>query len=250
MNSSHEHRVALVTGGMGGIGTAISERLYKDGFRVVVTCSSQTARSNAWIAEHQKAGFYFRYFDCDISNWESAEQGFKKIMESVGTVDVLVNNAGITKDGTFRKMTLENWRSVIDTNLNGLFNTTKQVLEGMLAKGWGRIINISSTNGQRGQFGQTNYCAAKAGIHGFSMALARELAAKGITVNTVSPGQIRGNMSERMQPEALERSIAAIPVGRLGEPQEIASVVSWLASDESAYTTGADFSVNGGLHMQ
>jgi acetoacetyl-CoA reductase len=164
-------------------------------------------------------------------------------------VDVLVNNAGITRDGTFRRMQLADWRSVIDTNLNSLFNVTKQVIDGMLDRGFGRIINISSVNGQKGQFGQTNYSTAKAGIHGFTMALAQEVAGKGVTVNTVSPGYIATDMVTAIKPEVLEKIVATIPVKRLGEPAEIASMVAWLASDEAAFATGADFSVNGGLHM-
>ena len=163
--------------------------------------------------------------------------------------DVLVANAGITRDGTFRKMSVDDWRAVIDTNLNSLFNVTKQVIEGMLDKGFGRIINISSVNGQKGQFGQTNYSTAKAGIHGFSMALAQEVASKGITVNTVSPGYIGTDMVSAMRPEVLEKIVAGIPVKRLGTPEEIGSIVAWIASDEGGFATGADFSLNGGLHM-
>ncbi|NBT73692.1 MAG: SDR family oxidoreductase, partial [Betaproteobacteria bacterium] len=161
----------------------------------------------------------------------------------------LVNNAGITKDGMFLKMTREQWNAVMDTNLNSLFNVTKQVVEGMVAKQWGRIINISSVNGQKGQFGQTNYSTAKAGIHGFTMALAQEMASKGVTVNTVSPGYIGTDMVRAIKPEVLEKIVATIPVKRLGEPEEIGSIVTWLASDDSGFATGADFSLNGGLHM-
>jgi acetoacetyl-CoA reductase len=161
----------------------------------------------------------------------------------------LVNNAGITRDGTFLKMSRDAWEAVINTNLNSLFNVTKQVINGMVERGWGRIINISSINGQRGQYGQTNYSTAKAGIHGFSMALAQEVAARGVTVNSVSPGYIGTDMVRAVRPEVLEKIVALIPVKRLGEPAEIASIVSWLASDQSAFATGADFSLNGGLHM-
>jgi len=162
---------------------------------------------------------------------------------------VLVNNAGITRDGVFRKMSKENWNDVIDTNLTSLFNVTKQVIEAMVAKGWGRIINISSVNGQKGQFGQTNYSTAKAGIHGFTMSLAQEVATKGITVNTVSPGYIGTDMVRAVKPEVLDTIVASIPVRRLGEPSEIASIVSWIAGDDAGFATGADFSLNGGLHM-
>ncbi|MCQ4327131.1 beta-ketoacyl-ACP reductase [Stutzerimonas stutzeri] len=245
-----ETRIALVTGGMGGIGTAISRRLYQDGFTVVVGCSLDSSRKDSWIAKQLEAGFHFHCIDCDISDWDSTRKGLERVREDVGPIDVLVNNAGITRDATFRKLTPENWRAVIDTNLNGLFNTTKQVIEGMLERRWGRIINISSINGQRGQFGQTNYSAAKAGIHGFSMALAREVSGKGVTVNTVSPGYIETDMTAAIRPDILDGMIAGIPVGRLGHPEEIASIVAWLASEESAYATGADFSVNGGMNMQ
>ncbi|WP_313303668.1 acetoacetyl-CoA reductase [Stutzerimonas balearica] len=244
------NRIALVTGGMGGIGTAISQRLHEAGFTVVVTCTPGSGRKNAWIAQQFEAGYLFHCVDLDITDWEATRQSFALIRENIGPIDVLVNNAGITRDATFRKLTPENWKAVIDTNLTGLFNTTKQVIEDMLAKGWGRIINISSINGQRGQFGQTNYSAAKAGIHGFTMALAREVSGKGVTVNTVSPGYIETDMTASIRPDILDGMIAGIPVGRLGYPEEIASIVAWLASEESAYATGADFSVNGGMNMQ
>ena len=171
------------------------------------------------------------------------------MVKTHGNIDILVNNAGITRDTQFRKMSLEDWQAVINTNLNSLFNVTKQVIDPMLDNGWGSIINISSVNGQRGQFGQTNYSTAKAGIHGFTMALALEVASKGVTVNTVSPGYIGTDMVKAIRADVLEKIVAKIPVRRLGEPNEIASMVSWLASEESGFSTGADFSVNGGLHM-
>ncbi|MCW4646461.1 acetoacetyl-CoA reductase [Pseudomonas aeruginosa] len=243
-------RIALVTGGMGGIGTAISQRLHRDGFTVVVGCSPASSRKSDWIGKQLEAGYHFHCVDCDITDWENTRQTFELVREHIGPVDVLVNNAGITRDATFRKLTPENWHAVIDTNLSSLFNTTKQVIENMLSRGWGRIINISSINGQRGQFGQTNYSAAKAGIHGFTMALAREVSGKGVTINTVSPGYVQTAMTAAIRPDILEGMIAGIPVGRLGHPEEIASIVAWLASDESAYATGANFSVNGGMNMQ
>jgi acetoacetyl-CoA reductase len=243
-------RIALVTGGMGGIGTAISQRLYKEGFKVIVGCSSDSSRKNDWAASQREAGYEFEFINGDVTDWETTRKAFEMAREQFGQIDVLVNNAGITRDASFRKLTPEDWNSVIGTNLTGLFNTTKQVIEGMLSKGWGRIINISSINGQRGQFGQTNYSAAKAGIHGFTMALAREVSGKGVTVNTVSPGYIQTSMTAAIRPDILEGMISGIPVGRLGLPEEIASIVAWLASDESAYSTGADFSVNGGMNMQ
>jgi acetoacetyl-CoA reductase len=243
-------RIAVVTGGMVGIGTAISQRLYKDGFKVIVVCSANSSRKNDWLATQLEAGYQFECVETDITNWESTSKTFELVREHFGPVDVLVNNAGITRDASFRKLTPEHWNEVIGTNLTGLFNTTKQVIEGMLSKGWGRVINISSINGQRGQFGQTNYSAAKAGIHGFTMALAREVSGKGVTVNTVSPGYIQTSMTAAIRQDILDGMIAATPVGRLGQPEEIASIVAWLASDESAYSTGADFSVNGGMNMQ
>jgi acetoacetyl-CoA reductase len=184
-----------------------------------------------------------------VSSWESTVEAFEKVTEQHGPVDVLVNNAGITRDGMFRKMSQEDWRAVIDTNLNSLFNVTKQVIDGMVDRQWGRIINISSVNGQKGQFGQTNYSTAKAGIHGFTMALAQEVASKGVTVNTVSPGYIGTDMVRAMRPDVLEKIVATIPVKRLGTPDEIGAMVAWLASDDAGFATGADFSLNGGLHM-
>lgn len=247
---SNEKRIALVTGGMGGIGASISRRLHDEGFTVVVGCSVGSARKDTWLAQQLEEGYTFHVLECDVGDWESTSKAFEKLREEVGTVDVLVNNAGITRDGTFRRMTPENWHAVMNTNLNSLFNTSKQVVDDMLGKGWGRIINISSINGQRGQFGQVNYSAAKAGVHGFSMALAREVSGKGVTVNTVSPGYIATDMTAAIRPDILEGMISSIPAGRLGLPEEIASMVAWLASKDAAYATGADFSLNGGMNMQ
>jgi acetoacetyl-CoA reductase len=242
-------RLAYVTGGMGGIGTAISARLCKEGFRVVAGCGPGSKRRITWVADMRSQGFEVHASEGNVADWESTRAAFEKVLKELGPVDVLVNNAGITADGTFRKMTYERWHKVIDTNLNSLFNVTKQVIDGMLDRGWGRVINISSVNGQKGQFGQTNYSTAKAGIHGFTMALAQEVASKGVTVNTVSPGYIGTEMVRSVKAEVLEKIVATIPVGRLGTPEEIASIVAWLASDDAAFATGADFSLNGGLHM-
>jgi acetoacetyl-CoA reductase len=242
-------RLAYVTGGMGGIGTAISTRLCKEGFRVVAGCGPGSKRKDTWVADMRAKGFEVHASEGNVADWESTRAAFEKVLKDLGPVDVLVNNAGVTADGTFRKMNYERWYKVIDTNLNSLFHVTKQVIDGMLDRGWGRVINISSVNGQRGQFGQTNYSTAKAGIHGFTMALAQEVASKGVTVNTVSPGYIGTEMVRAVKPEVLEKIVATIPVGRLGTPEEIASVVAWLASDDAAFATGADFSLNGGLHM-
>jgi acetoacetyl-CoA reductase len=242
-------KIAYVTGGMGGIGTAICKRLCTSGFTVIAGCGPGSQRKDRWLAAMKDEGHEVYASEGNVSNWESTRAAFEKVRADHGAVDVLVNNAGITRDCVFRKMTNDQWHEVIETNLNSLFHVTKQVIDDMLDKGWGRIINISSVNGQKGQFGQTNYSTAKAGIHGFTMALAQELASKGVTVNTVSPGYIGTDMVRAVKPEVLEKIIATIPVRRLGEPEEIASIVAWLASDESGFATGADFSLNGGLHM-
>ncbi len=242
-------RLAYVTGGMGGIGTAITRRLCQDGYRVVAGCGPGSGRRQRWLAEMRESGCEVFASEGNVADWDSTKAAFDAVKAEHGPIDVLVNNAGITRDVTFRKMTSEQWHLVIETNLNSLFHVTKQVIDDMLDRGWGRIINISSVNGQKGQRGQTNYSTAKAGIHGFTMALAQEVANKGVTVNTVSPGYIGTEMVRAVKPEVLEKIVATIPVGRLGEPEEIAAMVAWLASDESAFATGADFSLNGGLHM-
>lgn len=241
-------KIAYVTGGMGGIGTSICQGLADKGFTVVAGCGP-SRNYQLWLDEQAALGYTFHASVGNVADWESTTEAFRKVTEEIGPVDVLVNNAGITRDGLFRKMSLDDWRAVIDTNLNSLFNVTKQVIDDMVERGWGRIINISSVNGQKGQFGQTNYSTAKAGIHGFTMALAQEVASKGVTVNTVSPGYIGTDMVRAIRPDVLEKIVATIPVKRLGTPEEIASIVCWLASDDSGFATGADFSLNGGLHM-
>ncbi|MBK9442094.1 MAG: acetoacetyl-CoA reductase [Comamonadaceae bacterium] len=241
-------KLAYVTGGMGGIGTAICQRLFKEGFKVIAGCGP-TRDHTKWLAEQAARGFKFYASAGNVGNWNSTALAFNKAHAEHGVIDLLVNNAGITRDRMFLNMTREDWDAVIDTNLNSMFNVTKQVVGGMVEKGWGRIINISSVNGVKGQAGQTNYSAAKAGMHGFSMALAQELATKGVTVNTVSPGYIGTDMVKAIRQEVLDTIIGMVPVKRLGEPSEIASIIAWLASDEGGYATGAEFSVNGGLHM-
>ena len=242
-------RVAYVTGGMGGIGTSICQALSKAGFIVVAGCGPNSPRKDRWLGEQKELGYEFHASEGNVSDWERTKAAFDKVKSDIGPVSALVNNAGITKDGMFRKMTLENWKAVIDTNLNSLFFVTKQVVDDMAGQGWGRIINISSVNGQKGQAGQTNYSTAKAGMHGFTMALAQELASKGVTVNTVSPGYIATDMVRAIREDVLEKIVATIPVKRLGTPEEIASIVSWLASDNAGFTTGANFACNGGNHM-
>ena len=249
MMTDKARRTAYVTGGMGGIGTAICVRLCTDGHRVIAGCGPTSTRKERWLEDMRARGFAVHCSVGNVSEWESCAAAFEKVRAEIGEIDILVNNAGITRDGTFLKMSRDAWDAVINTNLNSLFNVTKQVINGMVERGWGRIINISSVNGQRGQYGQTNYSTAKAGIHGFSMALAQEVAARGVTVNSVSPGYIGTDMVRAVRPEVLEKIVTSIPVKRLGEPAEIASIVAWLASEESAFATGADFSVNGGLHM-
>ncbi len=241
-------KVAYVTGGMGGIGTAICQRLHKEGFKVIAGCGP-TRDYSKWLAEQKALGYTFYASVGNVGLWDSTVEAFGKAKAEHGPIDVLVNNAGITRDRMFLKMTREDWDAVIETNLNSMFNVTKQVVGDMVEKGWGRIINISSVNGEKGQAGQTNYSAAKAGMHGFSMALAQELAAKGVTVNTVSPGYIGTDMVKAIRQDVQDKIVATIPVKRFGEPSEIASIIAWLAGEESGYTTGADFSVNGGLHM-
>jgi acetoacetyl-CoA reductase len=241
-------KTAYVTGGMGGIGTSLCQRLHQDGFKVVAGCGPSRDHAK-WLAAQAEQGFGFFASVGNVGDWESTVQAFAKVKAEHGPIDVLVNNAGITRDGMFRKMTRADWDAVIETNLTSLFNVTKQVIDDMVERGWGRIINISSVNGEKGQFGQTNYSAAKAGMHGFTMALAQEVASKGVTVNTVSPGYIATDMVKAIRQEVLDKIVAGIPVKRLGTPQDIASIVSWVASEESGFATGADFSVNGGLHM-
>jgi acetoacetyl-CoA reductase len=241
-------KVAYVTGGMGGIGTAICQRLHKDGFKVIAGCGP-TRDFVKWIDEQKALGYTFYTSVGNVADWDSTVQAFTKAISEHGAIDVLVNNAGITRDRMFVKMTREDWDAVINTNLTSMFNVTKQVVPGMVEKGWGRIIQISSVNGEKGQSGQTNYSAAKAGMHGFTMALAQEMAAKGVTVNTVSPGYIGTEMVKAIKPEILEKIVSTIPVKRLGTPDEIGSICAWLAGEDSGFTTGADFSCNGGLHM-
>ena len=241
-------KVAYVTGGMGGIGTAICHRLHKNGYTVVAGCGP-TRDFDKWLSEQKALGFTFYASVGNVGEWQSTVEAFAKAKEEHGPISVLVNNAGITRDRMFLKMTREDWDAVINTNLTSMFNVTKQVVGDMIEMGWGRIIQISSVNGEKGQSGQTNYSAAKAGMHGFTMALAQEMATKGVTVNTVSPGYIGTEMVRAIREDVLEKIVATIPVKRLGTPEEIGSIVGWLASEDSGFTTGADFSCNGGLHM-
>jgi acetoacetyl-CoA reductase len=243
-------RVALVTGGMGGLGEAICLKLAALGYTVVTTHSPGNTKAPEWLAAMKQQGYNFHAYACDVADWGSAAECVKKVSAEIGPIDVLVNNAGITRDMTFKKMDKANWDVVIKTNLDSCFNMTKQVCDGMQDRGWGRIINISSVNGQKGAFGQTNYSAAKAGMHGFTKALALEIARKGVTVNTISPGYIGTKMVMAIPKEVLDsKIIPQIPMGRLGKPEEVAGLVAYLASDEAAFLTGANIAINGGQHM-
>jgi acetoacetyl-CoA reductase len=242
-------KVALVTGGMGGLGTAMCKLLAKSGLTVVTTYMSDDDKRQKWLADMALDGFDVKAYKCDVADYDSCADAVAKIKEDVGAVDILVNNAGITRDGTLKRMTKESWDAVIDTNLGGVFNMTKQVIDDMVEKGWGRVINISSINGQKGQFGQANYSAAKAAIHGFTMAVAQETAKKGVTVNTIAPGYIATEMVMAVPEDVRNKIISAIPVGRLGKPEEIAALVGYLVSDMAGFMTGAELAINGGQHM-
>jgi len=243
-------RVALVTGGMGGLGEAICKRLYTAGHRVVTTYSPRNDHALTWVEEQKRDGFEFSAYKADVSDFGSCQDAVMKIIGDTGRIDVLINNAGITRDATLKKMALADWQAVRETNLDSVFNMSKQVLHGMLESQWGRIINISSVNGQKGAFGQTNYSAAKAAVHGFTMALALEVAGKGITVNTVSPGYLATKMVMKVPKDILDsKIIPQIPVGRLGEPDEVAALIVYLCSDDAGYVTGANIVINGGQHM-
>lgn len=241
-------RVALVTGGNGGIGSAICRELASQGHVVVAGYFPPDKESaEAWQSQMADQGHSIELAAIDVSSYEDCERVIGEIADNHGVIEILVNCAGITRDGTLKKMPDANWKAVMATNLDSAFNTTRHVINGMLEKGWGRIVNIASVNGQRGQFGQANYSAAKAGMHGFTMAVALETAAKGITVNTVSPGYIATPMTEAMPEKVLEAIVNSVPMRRMGKPEEIANTVAWLASEENAYTTGANIPVNGGL---
>ncbi|KVU28773.1 beta-ketoacyl-ACP reductase [Burkholderia ubonensis] len=246
-----DERVAFVTGGMGGLGAAISRRLHAAGMTVAVSHSEHNDHVATWLTRERDAGRIFHAFEVDVADFDSCQRCGKRVIDQLGRVDVLVNNAGITRDATFAKMTKSQWDAVLRTDLDGLFNMTKPFVGGMIERGFGRIVNVGSVNGSRGAYGQTNYAAAKAGVHGFTKALALELAKHGVTVNTVSPGYLVTPMVESVPKEVLDAKILPqIPVGRLGRPDEIAALVAFLCSDEGAFATGADFAVNGGMHMK
>jgi len=241
-------RTALVTGGTGGIGTAIIHYFARQGHRVATNYRDQT-KAEAWKASMANAGVDVLLVPGDVSDPESCKAMIATIEKSLGPVDILVNNAGITRDATFHKMNYAQWMDVVNTNLNSCFNVTRPVIEGMRARKWGRVVQISSINGQKGQYGQANYAAAKAGMHGFTISLAQENAKFGITVNTVSPGYVGTDMVMAVPEEVREKIIAQIPVGRLGKPEEIAHAVSFLIGEEAGWITGSNLSINGGHYM-
>jgi acetoacetyl-CoA reductase len=241
-------KVALVTGGTGGIGAAICLALASAGAKVATNYRNQE-KAEKWQAEVKEKGFDIKVYQADVSDFDACEKMIAEVVSDLGPIDILVNNAGITKDGMFKKMTRDKWDMVMSINLDSLFNVTRHVVEGMTDRGWGRIINISSINGQKGQIGQTNYTTSKAGMHGFTMSLAQEVARKGVTVNTVSPGYIATEMVMAVPEDIRNKIIAGIPVNRLGTSEEVAALVGFLCSDESGFTTGADFAMNGGQHM-
>ncbi len=241
-------RIVLVTGATGGLGTAMCKELHKDGYRVVGNYHTKE-KAEKWMKTMKDEGFDIQLFYGDVSDFESTGEMIKKIESEIGPIDTLVNNAGITRDGRLLNMKPEDWHAVINTNLNSVFNCTKHVLQGMVDRKFGRIINISSVNGQRGQFGQTNYSAAKAGMHGFTKSLAMEVAKYGITVNTISPGYIGTDMVMAVPQKVLDQIVAQVPMGRLGGTHEVAHLVSFLASEATSFVTGANYSINGGQHV-
>ncbi|HEY5702988.1 MAG TPA: acetoacetyl-CoA reductase [Gammaproteobacteria bacterium] len=240
--------VAVVTGGIGGIGTEICKRFYDDGHQVIATyIAMESERAEQWQLEHLKAGYDLDIVECDVTDFDRCKVVARQLEKDYKHIDILVNCAGITRDATFKNMDPDKWQAVIETNLNSVFNVTRQFVDGMARRRYGRIINISSVNGQKGQFGQTNYATAKAGIIGFSKALALELADQGITVNSVCPGYVGTEMVEAIPEDIKNSIIAKIPVGRLAKPSEIADAVSFLAAENSGYITGSEISVNGAL---
>jgi len=243
-------RIALVTGGMGGLGEAICMKLARMGIKVVVTYSPSNTKYQDWLKEMESRDYHFHAVAADVGDFDSCQKMVSQVQKEVGPIDILINNAGITRDMTFKKMTKTDWDAVMHTNLDSVFNVTKPVVDGMVERGWGRVINVSSVNGQKGAFGQTNYSAAKAGMHGFTKALALEVARKGVTVNTISPGYIGTKMVLAIPKDVLDtKIIPQIPIGRLGKPEEVAGLCAYLASDEAAFLTGANIAINGGQHM-
>lgn len=244
-------KIALVTGGMGGIGTAICQQLASHGARVIATYNRNNNHDSAkqWRERQLALGYDFVIHYVDVTDFDSCGYLVEAVLKDFKHLDILINNAGITRDVQLYKMDLEQWGTVLKTNLDSIFNITRHTINHMIANHYGRIINISSVNGQKGQFGQTNYAAAKAGIHGFTKSLAQEVAHKGITVNTVSPGYIATSMVMSVSEEIREKIIAQIPIGRLGKPDEVAAAVSFLAASSSGFITGVNLMINGGQYL-
>jgi acetoacetyl-CoA reductase len=236
---------------MGGLGETISMKLHDTDHAAVVTYSPTNAGADDWLARMESQGYMFRAYPVDVADYDSCQHCAARIQAEVGPVDILVNNAGVTRDATLKKMDKVNWDAVIRTNLDSVFNMTRPLCEEMVARGWGRVINISSVNGSKGSIGQTNYAAAKAGMHGFTKSLALEVARKGVTVNTISPGYLATKMVTAIPREILDTKILPqIPAGRLGKPEEVASLVVYLCSDDAGFVTGSNIAINGGQHMQ
>ena len=246
---SSSGRTALVTGGNRGLGAAIARALDDAGHRVIITHTPGNEKVAAWLDAQDTKGYRFVAYGVDVGDWESTQALARQIQADGHHVDILVNNAGITRDATLRKMDKAQWDAVIGVNLDSVFNLCRHAVDGMQARGFGRIVNISSVSGQTGNFGQVNYAAAKAGLHGFSMSLAREVARKGVTVNSVSPGYVETPMTRAMPDEVRERTVASVPVGRIGQPADIARAVAFLTADDAGYITVANVPVYGGLFM-
>ena len=244
-----KNRIALITGGMGDIGTAICQEFIKNGAKVIAADRLEKDKALAWQAQQKQLGFDIGLATMDVTDFESCANMAKDVEDRFGSVDILVNAAGTINDVTFHKMTPEQWNQVVHTDLDSMFNVTRQFINGMIERGYGRIINISSVNGEKGQFGQTNYSAAKSGVYGFTKSLAQEVAKHGVTVNTISPGYVESRMVNTVQESIREKIIAQIPVGRLAKPEEIAWSIVFLASERSAFMTGSNLAVNGGSHM-
>ncbi|WP_199748457.1 acetoacetyl-CoA reductase [Candidimonas sp. SYP-B2681] len=244
------HRTALVTGGMGCLGEAIAKALHDAGHRVLLTHSPGKENVESWLASRAQSGYHFTAYPADVTNYDSCAACAELIRANGQDVDILVNNAGITRDATLRKLSPVDWNAVLRSNLDSVFNMSKPFCEGMVERGWGRIVNISSVNGSKGAFGQSNYSAAKAGIYGFTKSLALEVARKGVTVNAVSPGYLDSPMVLKVPKEVLESQvITQIPVGRLGQAWEIAALVAFICSEAAGFMTGANVAMNGGQHM-
>ncbi|MDF8364002.1 SDR family oxidoreductase [Achromobacter anxifer] len=242
-------RIAYVTSGMGHTGTAICQALQLSGHRVVAGCGPRSSRKDHWLKEQKSLGYDFISSEGDATDWASTEAAFAKVRREVGEIDVLVNNAGAMLDMRFRQMSHADWSAVLRSNLDTLFNTTKQVVDSMADRGWGRIINIGSVAAEKGQIGQINYATAKGAVIGFTRSLAQEVAARGVTVNLASPGFIADDTVKAFPPALLDRIVESVPVGRLGTAKDLAGLCAWLASDEAAFVTGANYAINGGVYM-